>query len=188
MAAEVHDWHVCNARFAFALDNFIRRLFQKPEKITGPYIRPGDTVIDIGCGPGFFTIDMAKMVGDAGRVVAVDLQRKMLEKVKKKAGKYGLAKRIVPHRCAQDGLGLDNDIKADFILAFYMVHETPDPGQFLSEVRPLLNDQGRFLIVEPRFHVSKNKFEKFAGYAVDAGFTTIDRPAGKGGRSLLLGT
>ena len=188
MTTATHDHHVCSTRHAFALDNVIRRLFQKPEKITGPYIQPGDTIIDIGCGPGFFTIDMARLAGETGRVIAVDLQQKMLKKVEKKALKHGLSETIRFHRCPPDSLGIGSDVKADFILAFYMVHETPDPRQFLAEVSSLLKPSGRFLIVEPRFHVSKNTFRQITGYALDAGFQIVDEPAGKGGRSLLLGT
>ena len=58
-----------------------------PRKIVGPYIQEGNTVIDMGCGPGYFTIDMAKMVGPKGRVIAVDIQAKMLARVRKKGPK-----------------------------------------------------------------------------------------------------
>ncbi len=86
--------HVCPHQISFFLDNWIRRLIQPPGKIVGPYIQEGNTVIDMGCGPGYFTIDMAKIVGPEGRVIAVDIQAKMLERVRKKAQKHGLAERI----------------------------------------------------------------------------------------------
>ena len=79
---------VCSHDHSFFLDNFIRRLIQNPRKIVGEYIHNGDTVVDLGCGPGYFSIDMAKMVGESGHVIAVDLQPEMLEKVKKKAKKF----------------------------------------------------------------------------------------------------
>ena len=71
--------HICPHKFSFMLDNIFRRRLQHPRKIVGEYLRPGDTVIDLGCGPGFFTIDMAKVVGPTGKVIAVDLQRSMLD-------------------------------------------------------------------------------------------------------------
>ena len=65
---------ICSWKIAFALDNPIRRLIHDPKKILGGYIEPGQTVLDIGCGPGTFSIAMAKMVGESGKVIAVDVQ------------------------------------------------------------------------------------------------------------------
>lgn len=177
---------VCSHTHSYALDNIFRRLVQNPNRIVGEYINEGDTVIDLGCGPGFFSIAMARMVGASGSVIAVDLQEEMLAKLENKAIKQGLDSRITRHLCPGDGIGLDECIKADFILAFYMVHETPDPGQFLNLVKPLLKEGGKFLLVEPLFHVSKKKFQITAGYAKKAGFKIIGRPSWKGGYSLLL--
>ncbi|MCG8637671.1 MAG: class I SAM-dependent methyltransferase [Desulfobacterales bacterium] len=178
---------VCSHRHAIFLDNFIRRLFQNPKKIAGPYINPGDTVLDLGCGPGYFSIDMAKMAGTGGRVFSVDLQEEMLSRVVQKSVQNRLTGIITPHRCTQENIGLGPEIKADFILAYYMVHETLDHGKFLSQVRALMKPEGRFLMVEPLFHVSRKKFEQIVKTAMDTGFILKDRPPGKGGRSVLLG-
>ena len=175
---------VCPHTIALMLDNPLRRIIQNPGRIVGPYIKPGDTVIDLGCGPDFFSTAMASMVGNAGRIIAVDLQAQMLAHVNRKALKKGVSDRITLHQCGPDNLGLA--CKADFILAFYMVHETPEPEGFLKEVRTLLKDGGRFLVVEPRFHVKKNEFENMIVQAVGCGFEVVDRPARKGGRSVLL--
>ncbi len=177
---------VCNHSHSFFLDNFFRRIIQNPNKILGSYIKTGDTVIDLGCGPGYFSIDMAKMVGESGKVFSVDLQKEMLEKVRKKAEKYNLSNRMKYHNCPQEKIGLNDDIKADFILAFYMVHETPDHIKFLSEVKTLLKKGGKFLIVEPLFHVSKKQFYRITQDIKNIGFTILDTPPKKGGRGLLL--
>ncbi len=58
---ENHSPHVCPHRFGFILDNWLRRIFQSPKKVAGPFIKPGDTVIDIGSGPGYFTIDISSV-------------------------------------------------------------------------------------------------------------------------------
>ncbi len=186
MSHKPYSKDVCPPSHSFALDNIIRRWFQNPGKIVGEYIRPGDTVIDLGCGPGFFTMDMARMVEDSGMVYSVDLQTQMLEKVKKKAHKLGLADRIRFHECAEDTIGLDPDVKADFILAYYMVHEVPDPVSFLGEVKQLLKAGGRFLLVEPVFHVSRAAFEALEQTVRTLGFSVQETPAKKGGRCLLL--
>lgn len=181
-----HKGHVCSHRHSFALDNIFRKLLQNPGKIVGEYVSRDDTVFDIGCGPGFFSIDMARMVGPGGQVFAVDLQKEMLEKVRKKAEKLGLADRITLHQCSEHSIGLDDDIKADFILAYYMVHETPDQKQFLTQIKSLLKKNGRFLLVEPFFHVNRKKFQRMTRVAEKIGFQILDTPAKKGGRSLLL--
>ena len=64
---------------AESLDNIIRRWLQNPQKILRPYLKEGMTVLDIGCGPGFISIDMAQMVGESGQVISVDLQEGMLQ-------------------------------------------------------------------------------------------------------------
>jgi len=177
---------VCSHTHAFFLDNFFRRIIQNPKKIVGEYIAEGDTVIDLGCGPGYFSIDMARMVGSSGKVIAVDLQKEMLEKTQGKAKRLSLEDRIIFHNCPQDKIGLNGDMKADFILAYYMVHETPDHFKFLTEVKTLLKEQGKFLLVEPRFHVSKKQFQQIARDVENAGFKILGSPPKKGGHSLLL--
>lgn len=177
---------ICSHSRAFILDNFIRRFFQNPKKIVGEYINKGDIVIDLGCGPGFFSIDMAKMVGPDGKIYSVDIQKKMLDDVEAKAIKLNLLNQIILHQCGQDNIGLNEDIKADFILAYYMVHETQDTTNFLKEVKKHLKNNGKFLIVEPLFHVSRKKFITVSRQAESLGFKILGSPNKKGGRSLLL--
>jgi ubiquinone/menaquinone biosynthesis C-methylase UbiE len=176
--------YVCPHQIGFILDNPFRRLIQNPKKIIGEYIREGNTVIDMGCGPGYFTIDMAKMVGKNGSVVAVDLQEHMLLKVIRKAAKHGVSDRMEFHQCESNKIGLNR--KADFILAFYMIHETPNPKMILAELKDMLKNNGKLLIVEPKMHVSKNLFDKMLSEAQDVGLRVLDLPKGKGGRSVLF--
>ncbi|MFA5905512.1 MAG: class I SAM-dependent methyltransferase [Desulfobacula sp.] len=177
---------VCSHTHSFFLDNFFRRLFQNPKAIVGEYISKGNTVIDLGCGPGYFSTEMARLVGLSGKVIAVDLQKEMLEKTKQKAKKLSLEDRIMFHHCPQDKIGLNGDVKADFILAYYMVHETPDHLKFLTEVKTLLKEKGRFLLVEPPFHVNKKQFQQVIRDVETAGFKILGSPTKKGGRALLL--
>jgi ubiquinone/menaquinone biosynthesis C-methylase UbiE len=76
--------HVCPVALSGSLDNSIRRYLQNPQKILKPYITKGMTVLDVGCGPGFFSLEMARMVGKSGRVIATDMQEGMLQIVKEK--------------------------------------------------------------------------------------------------------
>jgi ubiquinone/menaquinone biosynthesis C-methylase UbiE len=132
------------------------------------------TVLDVGCGPGLFAIEMAQMVGKSGRVIAVDLQEGMLEKLRNKIYGTALAERITLHKCEADSIGISD--KVDFALAFYMVHEVPNQQEYFEEVRSILKPGGLLLIAEPPFHVSKRAFEETIGKARDAGLAPVERP------------
>jgi len=165
---------VCPVEKAGGLDNRIRRLIHNPQKILGPYIREGMVVLDIGCGPGFFSIDMAKMVGDSGRVIAADLQEGMLQKLRDKIQGTELEERITLHKCETDRIGVSE--KVDFVLLFYMVHEVPRVEAFFGEIETILKANGRVFMVEPPFHVSRKAFENTIEEAGNAGLTVVERP------------
>lgn len=166
--------HVCPRWLCFTFDNVFRKLLHDPYKILQPYIKEGDTVLDAGPGIGYFTIPLAEMVGDRGRVIAADIQQKMLSVIKKRAKQQDVEGRIILQLSSSDSLGVD--IKVDFILAFWMVHEVPDKPLFLTQLRSLLKDDGRFLLVEPKFHVTKRKFTASVRLALKAGFALDDSP------------
>jgi 2-polyprenyl-3-methyl-5-hydroxy-6-metoxy-1,4-benzoquinol methylase len=68
----------CPWWLAATFDNPFRRFFHNPAVILGDLVTPGQTVIDLGCGMGYFSLAMAKMVAPDGQVIAVDLQSQML--------------------------------------------------------------------------------------------------------------
>jgi ubiquinone/menaquinone biosynthesis C-methylase UbiE len=175
---------ICPWWLASALDNPIRRLIHSPEKILGGYINSGQTVLDIGCGPGTFTIALAKMVGETGKVIAVDVQDEMLQVVRKKAIKEGLDSRIITFKSVSNKIGISN--KVDFALAFYMFHEVPNTEAFLKEVAALLKPKGKLLIVEPKFHVSASSFKSTLEAAQLAGLKAIFEPQIRFSRSMLF--
>jgi ubiquinone/menaquinone biosynthesis C-methylase UbiE len=176
--------HICSWKHAFALDNPIRRLIHNPQKILGGYIKPGQTVLDLGCGPGTFSLAIAKMVGESGKVIAVDVQEEMLQLVRKKAARQGLESRIVTRKSGPGGIGLSE--KVDFALAFYMVHEVPNAEAFLKEVASLLKPKGKLLVVEPKMHVSATAFEKTIEVAQQAGLKPVSEPKIRFSRSKLF--
>jgi ubiquinone/menaquinone biosynthesis C-methylase UbiE len=165
---------VCPVAIAGSLDNSIRRWLQNPQKILRPYIEEGMTVLDVGCGPGFFSIDMAQMVGKTGRVIASDLQEGMLQKVRDKIKGTELEKRITFHKCEEDKIGVSEHV--DFVLLFYMVHEIPNKEAFFNEIGTILRPNGQILVVEPPFRVSKPAFEETVRKAREAGFTNVEGP------------
>lgn len=176
--------HICPWWLAFALDNPVRRFIHNPEKILSEHIKRGDIVLDIGCGTGVFSIPMAKMVGESGFVIAVDLQDEMLQILRKKAIKEGLESRIVAHKSDPDRIGITD--RVDFALAFYMVHEVPNALKFLKEVASMLKPKGKLLIVEPKGHVSAFSFKKTSEAAKMAGLMPISSPKIRFSRSMLF--
>ncbi len=165
---------VCPVTLAGALDSRIRRWLQSPRRLLEPYVREGMTALDFGCGPGFFTLELARLVGSSGHVIAVDLQPGMLERVRAKILGTALEPRITLHQCQANGIGLSTPV--DFALAFYVLHELPDPAAFLTELRQLLSARGQVFIVEPPFHVSKAAFETTLRAAHQAGLRLVARP------------
>lgn len=165
---------VCSVEHAGSLDNSLRRIFQNPRKILSPYLQEGLTVLEPGCGPGFFTLDIAKLVGENGKVIAADLQEGMLNIIKGKIEGSELEHRIVLHKCEQDKIGVTE--KVDFVLLFYMVHEVADKKSFFTEISALLKTNGKLLIVEPPIHVSKAAFEDSLEIAKSCGLKIISRP------------
>ncbi len=165
---------VCPVERAGSLDNRIRRWLQNPQKILRPYIEEGMIVLDIGCGPGYFSIDMAQMVGKSGRVIASDLQEGMLQKVRAKIKGTEIEERITLHKCEEDKIGVSEHV--DFVLLFYVVHEVPNREKFFNEIGAILKPSGQVLLVEPPFHVSKSAFEETVRKAREAGFTDVEGP------------
>jgi ubiquinone/menaquinone biosynthesis C-methylase UbiE len=142
------------------------------------------TALDFGCGPGFFTLELARLVGSSGRVIAVDLQPGMLERVRVRIQGTALEPRITLHQSQPTRVGLSTPV--DFALAFYVLHELPDPAAFLAELRQLLTARGRLFIVEPPFHVSRAAFEATLQAAQHAGFRLVARPRIRFNKAALL--
>jgi ubiquinone/menaquinone biosynthesis C-methylase UbiE len=152
------DGRACPWWLAPSFDNPLRRLVHNPETILADLVQEGQTVADIGCGMGYFTLPLARRVGPHGRVIAIDLQEKMFRSVRKRLVKAGLLERVALQQVQPTHLGLSEPL--DFALAFWMVHEFPDQYAFLSEVRGSLKSGAGLLVVEPMIHVSAPAFQR----------------------------
>lgn len=157
------DHHICPWWLAYTFDNPLRRLFHNPREIFRDYVKEGMTVMDIGCGMGYFSIGLAEIVGDNGQVIAIDLQQQMLDIMLKRAAKKGVAQRITPLRAKPDSI--NNSTPVDFVLAFWMVHEVPDPAHFFNEVAAILKPSAKLLYTEPTLHVSEKKYKEILAAA-----------------------
>lgn len=159
------------------LVNPLRRLVHDPGSLLGPLVREGMTILEPGPGMGFFTLEAARRVGERGRVVAVDLQPRMLAGLRRRAARAGLGARIETREARRESLGVgDLAGKVDLALALLMIHELPDPGRFFAELRAALAPGGRVLVVEPRGHVAPASFEASMAAATRAGFRRAPGP------------
>jgi ubiquinone/menaquinone biosynthesis C-methylase UbiE len=181
--------HVCPWWLGYLHTNWVRRIVEKPERIVGPYLSQGMTALDVGCGMGFFTIPMAQIIGTAGKVVAVDLQARMLSGLRRRIERAGLVDRIVLHQCEAASLKLEKHRGTiDFALAFAVVHEVPDRDAFFAELCDALALDGKLLVAEPPGRVTVTDFGDTIAAAERNGLAVLDRPLirGKTNRSAVL--
>jgi ubiquinone/menaquinone biosynthesis C-methylase UbiE len=178
------DEQVCPWWLAWTFDNPLRKRFQDPERVLGSFVREGMTVADIGCGMGYFSLALARMVGPAGRVISVDLQEKMLASLLRRAARGGVADRITTVTAAPDDIRIDGPV--DFVLAFWMIHEVKDVPRFFGQVAKVLRPGGQVLYAEPKMHVTQKRFDEILRHAEVAGFDRNAGPPVRLSRSAVL--
>ncbi len=167
---------VCPLEKAGSLDSWWRKLLQNPNRLLKPHIKSGMTVLDFGCGPGYFTFKAAELAGENGKIIAVDLQQGMLDILKSKIADSELKNRIKLHKCEADKIGITEEV--DFIIAIYVIHETPDPNKTLKEMYDMLKPGSRLLSIDPKRHFSKEGFEEMIEIAKSIGFKIIESRTG----------
>jgi ubiquinone/menaquinone biosynthesis C-methylase UbiE len=172
-----HHHTVFSASRAEHLDSRFRRLLYRPDQLAERYVRPGNRVLDFGCGPGFFTREFARRVGDHGAVIAVDLQEEMLRILREKMEQESLMPRIRTYQCLPDALGLPPDLNGtiDVAFAIFVIHEVPDPRKVFQEMASLLVPGGTLFYSEPPVIVSGREFRAHLQEASDAGLTLVER-------------
>lgn len=179
--------HICPVWVGYLLASPVRKLFQNPDKILGPYIKEGMTVLDVGSAMGFFSIPAAKMVGASGRVVCVDCQPPMLAKLERRAERSGVRSRIETRPCSPTSLGLENlSGQVNVALAIAMLHEAPDPASLLAQIAGTLKPGGLLIIAEPTGHVSPEQIEETLRTTRDLGFQIVEEPKVRRAASFVL--
>lgn len=179
--------NVCPVWVGYLLSSPLRKMLEDPEPLLAPYVKPGMVVADIGCAMGFFSLPMAGLVGNTGRVVCVDIQEKMLHGLKKRAVKAGVAGQIDCRLCDEASFHLERDGRPfDFILASAVVHEVPEASRLFKEAFHALKPGGRFFFSEPAGHVSREKFDDEVATAEACGFRVIETPRVRRGQAVVL--
>jgi len=180
--------HQCSFWAGYILLNPLRYWAQSPRRILGPLVRPGDTVLDVGCAMGFFSLEAARLAGPRGRVICVDLRQRFLDILARRAARAGLADRIERRLCTADSLRIDDLHRTiNIALSVFVAHEVSDQGRFFSEIRDALKPDGRLLLAEPRMHVRAADFDRTVETARQVGFEIVGQPVIRSARTVLLG-
>jgi SAM-dependent methyltransferase len=169
---------ICPWWIGYFLASPLRKLRQDSHSILAPYVREGMVVLEPGPGMGFFTLELARLAGPGGRVIALDVQPRMLSALRRRARRAGLLERIETRQVSGETLGVgDLAGRADFALAFAMVHEVPDPSRFFADLAAALKPGAKVLLAEPSGHVSASQFDDTLATAARAGLVAERRPA-----------
>jgi ubiquinone/menaquinone biosynthesis C-methylase UbiE len=178
---------VCPWWLGYFLISPIRRWMQDPAKIIAPHVREGMTVLEPGPGMGFFTLELARRVGPKGRVIAVDVQPRMITGLKRRLEKAGLTERVDARLANEESMGLEDIAgKVDFTLAMAVVHETPKADRLFGEIATATKAGGKVLFAEPSGHVKEEVFAEELKAATGAGFRVDERPKLKGSQAAVL--
>jgi ubiquinone/menaquinone biosynthesis C-methylase UbiE len=142
------------------------------------------TVLDVGCGMGFFSIGLARIVGDEGCAICADLHQKSLDVLAGRTRRAGVGACIRTHRSEPGQIGVDAPV--DFAMACWVLHEVPDRPGFLTQIHSCLKPGGRFLLIEPNIHVSAEMYREELVLARAAGLKLVEEPRIRLSRAALL--
>lgn len=157
-------------QLAFLLDHPVRRLYRSPGETLGLYgFAGGMQVLDLGCGTGTFTAEMARMVGADGVVHAVDIQAAMLRRTEKCVAQAGMSERVRLHHSGAYNLPLP-DASIDLAVLIALLGETPDPVRVLHEVHRVLRPGGRIAISDELFFAAYVPASAVIAWLAEANF------------------
>jgi ubiquinone/menaquinone biosynthesis C-methylase UbiE len=157
-------------QFAGMLDLPLRRQYLDPGEVLGMYgVNGGMTLLDIGCGTGLFTVEMARMLGDSGQVHAVDVQPSMIERTRARASDAGVTHMVQLHHGGVYDLPFADDT-IDLAVLISTLGEVPDKPAALSELRRVLKPGARLGISEELMFTTYQMAGSARRWAEDAGF------------------
>ena len=163
----------CPAALSWLVDIPIRRRYMRPV-LDRVGIRPGERVLELGPGPGMFTVDAAQRVGPEGRLIAVDIQPEMIAQVEKRVREAGLTN-VETHVADAYHLPLENE-SVDRAFLVTVLPEIPDQARALAELRRVLKPGGLLSITEEfadpdyPFEFETIRRVKAAGFKLDRRF------------------
>ncbi len=143
-----------HSKFAFRIislmhDNPLLPIFRKPDKLLkAAGIKPDQKILEVGCGPGFFTIPAAEIVGEEGFVYAVDVHPLAIERVKEKIEREGI-KNVTPILANASNTGLP-DRSIDLAFIFGLQYIAGGLEDVISETHRILKPKGVFSFEKTR--------------------------------------
>jgi SAM-dependent methyltransferase len=145
LAARLGMSSPCPSSLSWLVNNPIRRRYMSPvlERIG---IQPGECVLELGPGPGAFTLDAARCTGANGRLIAVDIQPEMIAQVEQRVREAGLTN-VETHVASAHHLPLD-DGSVDRAFLVTVLPEIPEPARALAELHRVLRPDGVLSITE----------------------------------------
>ena len=164
----MREEHIARWYHLILYPDWLRKFIQPPGKVLPEFVAEGMKVADIGCGLGLYAIELAKRVGDGGKVYAVDLQPQMLRFTERKAKRARLLDRIELIQCTENDLRLPPAL--DFIMTMNVTHEVTDRAGFFTQLRDATAENAKYLLVEPIFHVKQKTFDSICDECQSAGF------------------
>ena len=149
----------CPHWLSFILDNSIRRRFtDRPGIVRRLGVEPGDTILEMGSGNGFFTSQLLNTANDV-RVVLADIQRIMIAKTLKKLPPAD-AQRVLPLTVDAAAVGLrDGSVRRIFF--YFVFHEVKNKALCAAEMHRVLAHGGMLGLWEPKVEVSHRQMEDF---------------------------
>jgi ubiquinone/menaquinone biosynthesis C-methylase UbiE len=169
----IDDLHASGLAFwmiSLMHDNPLLPLLKNPyQALETAGLKPGQQVLEVGCGPGFFTIPAAKMVGPNGMVYALDVNPRATKRVEEKTKKYGIKNiRTILGNAAHCGLP---DGSIDLAFVFGLRHIAGGVGSLVTEMYRILKIGGTI-----SFEKTTGSDEQLIGEANKAGFNqTVKR-------------
>jgi ubiquinone/menaquinone biosynthesis C-methylase UbiE len=155
----------------------------RQQTITLARLRPGEEVLDVGCGTGTLALDAARRVGPSGKVAGIDPSAVQIARAQAKAAKFG------PSVEFQTGVIEElpfPDASFDVVLSTLMMHHLPAPlkRQGLAEIARVLKPGGRLVIGDftrkqdrsgraRRFHAGGSNLHELVALISDAGFSQV---------------
>ncbi len=142
-----HRHHGDIGEYAAMLERPDREGWQKRDKVIAALrLKPGERVADVGCGPGYFAVPIASAVGSAGKVWAVDVEPKMLERTRQHATEAGVSN-VELVNCAMDDPGLPVG-EVDTIVIVNTYHHFPNRPAYIAKLRAALAPGGRLVNID----------------------------------------
>lgn len=166
----------CPTSLGWIVNNPIRRRYMQPI-LDRVGIQPGEYILELGPGPGAFTLDAARILGETGRLIAVDIQPAMIAQLEQHVRKTGLTN-VETHVASAYALPLD-DASVDRAFLVTVLPEIPDPARALAELRRVLKLGGvlsvteEFLDPDYLFAVETKRLVEAAGFRPDRRFGNI---------------